>query len=580
MSVAAASVQQHFERDEQDTDTESEDSEDEITDEITDRTMNQRNGVKRREIWKEDLNSNECIVQLATELNKVASEYGLQKIWAQSDGSPHYALRKLVDTYPDQFNKIRFFGGPFHFTLEAWRGIGRLFGDVFLGALLSGYRDTERKRKWFLNPGDPRQTQNETPQILHGLYMAAALSFRRQNGQSGTTAAVWQYMLQRAREEPLVCVVVMYIMFAEAALCIVDSEKATPTCPRGDFELYRSAHRLMLLLWSTTNSYRYMRTTLDQEVEWRTASKREMKINEDVLFTKETVNGKRIFGDTFVEWSVNRIRQFDGKYDRQGLDNRLFATVKLLDDKERMKVNAQGRQKPQFGDRVYESKMIQFSDVHLASLCFAERTRLFDLGHPLRHWRMKGVPGPEIARGAGLSIPVSGTPVPLSEDIIKLLDTAEARITSSLHSYYLPQKMRAASRPDEQNKRFRTVQALSSNKHKHNYFQWAAQWSTNVEELKTLKDGSTKAVNDPNALQELYRWVDRFQTQIQNLPSHDEIRSLRGSEQIKAALANVRQLVFAHGEIERPPPPSRESTGIHISSLDEAMAHALFVCPQ
>eukprot|EP01052_Picozoa_sp_SAG31_P085209 SAG31_NODE_45655_length_258_cov_0.641509_1_plen_50_part_10 len=50
MSVAAASVQQHFERDEEDTD--SEDSEDEFTDEQgTDRTMNQKNGVQRREIW-------------------------------------------------------------------------------------------------------------------------------------------------------------------------------------------------------------------------------------------------------------------------------------------------------------------------------------------------------------------------------------------------------------------------------------------------------------------------------------------------------------------------------------------------
>ena len=404
-SVAEASVQQHLER-EAGGDEESDEDEDEdaVVETQPYRTMGEKNGLKRREIWKEDLNSNECIVQLANELNTLADRHELDMIWAQSDGAPHYAIRKLIDTYPDQYNRIRFFGGPFHFALEAWRGLGRLFGGVFLASLISGYRGTENKRTWFLCPGDPRQTQTETPQILQGLYMAAALAFRRSADGSACDSAteLWEYMLRRAREEPLVFVVILYIMFAEITISVVDSERGTAHKPRGDFELYRSAHRMMLLLWSTTNSFKYMRTTLDQEAEWLTASKREMLINELLLFTKETANGKRLFGDTFVEWNVNIVRKFEGKFDRRGLDNRLLSTVQLLDEKEKAKRHAEGRELPaklSFGEQRATSAKIRFSDVHLAAIRFAERTRLFQVGENLRHWRPRGSLGAAIERG-------------------------------------------------------------------------------------------------------------------------------------------------------------------------------------
>ena len=73
----------------------------------------------------------------------------------------------------------------------------------------------------------------------------------------------------------------------QVTLGVVDSERATPEHERGNFSLYRSCHKIQLLLWASTNSFRYMRSTLDQEVEWATASDRELLMNKLLLFTKE-----------------------------------------------------------------------------------------------------------------------------------------------------------------------------------------------------------------------------------------------------------------------------------------------------
>merc|ERR1740130_1534525 len=133
-------------------------------------------------------------------------------------------------------------------------------------------------------------------------------------------------MLKRAAEEPLAAIVCMFIQFVEVTLGIVDSEGGRGR--KEDFKLYRSCHKIQLLLWVVTNSYRYTRSTFDQMCEWETASDWEMAMNKELLFTKETRHGTPIFADKSVEHQVNQVRKFEGKLDRYGMDNRLHATVK------------------------------------------------------------------------------------------------------------------------------------------------------------------------------------------------------------------------------------------------------------
>ena len=71
----------------------------------------------------------------------------------------------------------------------------------------------------------------------------------------------------------------------KVTLGIVDSEGGRGR--KEDFKLYRSCHKIQLLLWVVTNSYRYTRSTFDQMCEWETASDWEMAMNKELLFTKE-----------------------------------------------------------------------------------------------------------------------------------------------------------------------------------------------------------------------------------------------------------------------------------------------------
>lgn len=99
---------------------------------------------------------------------------------------------------------------------------------------------------------------------------------------------------------------------------------------------------------------------------------------------------------------MNQVRKFEGKLDRYGMDNRLHATVKLLDDKTRsLRFARSARQaNKSFGQGGLGSapKTICFSDVHNAALLFARRTNLWGDG-PLREWK-KARNGPELPAGA------------------------------------------------------------------------------------------------------------------------------------------------------------------------------------
>ena len=144
------------------------------------------------------------------------------------------------------------------------------------------------------------------------------------------------------------------------------------------------------------------------------------------------------------------MRKFEGKLDRRGLDARLHATVLLLDEKELALRHARGPQMNNFfGATNVAPPTITFSDVHLAAIKFAERTNLFAVGEPLRAWKANGPLGEQLLRGVGMSAPVKGKPVPIASDFMELPLTAEARIRSSLDTYYLPAKVRAVSRPEE-----------------------------------------------------------------------------------------------------------------------------------
>jgi hypothetical protein len=53
--------------------------------------------------------------------------------------------------------------GGFHNLKEFWNARGQLFEFSHLRYLVGGWRNSEDKVSWYLFPGDPRQTEMETP---------------------------------------------------------------------------------------------------------------------------------------------------------------------------------------------------------------------------------------------------------------------------------------------------------------------------------------------------------------------------------------------------------------------------------
>jgi hypothetical protein len=86
------------------------------------------------------------------------------------DGSPSYSIIRGMDegtiprVGPGGQDQPALYNSPggFHMSLEMWKMWGALFRDSHLTTLVKTWRPSPGKLDWFLNPGDPRQTEDET----------------------------------------------------------------------------------------------------------------------------------------------------------------------------------------------------------------------------------------------------------------------------------------------------------------------------------------------------------------------------------------------------------------------------------
>ena len=248
-----------------------------------------------------------------------------------------------------------------------------------------------------------------------------------------------------------------------------------------------------------------------------TGSEKELLINKRLLFTKQTVNGHRIFCDRAVEHHIRLIREFDGKTCRNGLDFRLLRSVRCMEQREKLLRGPQISLDRRGGVSVkalHMGKLCGFNEVHVAALRFATRTNLFALGEPLRKYKTHGDVGEALPRGAGLAFPRTESEeyTPINPDFLKLLHTGEARISSSANTYYLPMQRNIVARPDEAGSgRFRTVQPLHKDRKLELHLQWGKLYSIDATEIETAKlGGARKMITKDAAVQEIKDWIQRY----------------------------------------------------------------------
>jgi hypothetical protein len=251
------------------------------------------------------------------------------------DGYPSYTFLTLRAANPDGYKNIHNFIGGFHWDLNMKQRHGLRFGDSHLKYFLHPFRDTDKKKDWYLSPGDPGQTSLEQPEMTDAHYVMAMRGLSKvKHGQPMSAVDVDDWMLERAQEHDLCMTVLMDLRFAEIGYMIRDSEREGK---RGNLQLFRIGAKLSLLLFARTHATKYVRIAVEYWIWWRCCSEADKILYEAFFFTKLTVNGTPIWVDRFVEWMNKDVREYLGKYAKPNQELLLQRAALLLKDRKRDK---------------------------------------------------------------------------------------------------------------------------------------------------------------------------------------------------------------------------------------------------
>jgi hypothetical protein len=200
---------------------------------------------------------------------------------------------------------------------------------------LHPFRDTDKKKDWYLNPGDPGQTALEQPEMTDAHYVMAMRGLSKlKQGQPISAVDVDDYMLERAQDHDLCMTVLMDLRFAEVGFMLRDSEKEGGA---GNPDLFRVGAQLSTLLFARTHATKYVRLAVDYWIWWRCSSEADKVLHKEFCFTKKTVNGKPIWVDRFVEWMNRDMREYLGKYAKPNQEMLLRQAALLLKDRKKVK---------------------------------------------------------------------------------------------------------------------------------------------------------------------------------------------------------------------------------------------------
>ncbi|KAJ1379103.1 hypothetical protein B484DRAFT_462533, partial [Ochromonadaceae sp. CCMP2298] len=179
------------------------------------------------------------------------------------DGSPSYSIIRGMDegtiprVGPGGQEQPALYNSPggFHMSLEMWKMWGALFRDSHLTTLVKTWRLSQAKLDCFLNPGDPRQTEDETEEYLLANYLSAARACAMQQGEEQVTALqVEEYMRKRACEHAAVFDVWLGLQWANVIFMMRGAEGSGE---HGNLELFHKAQRIATLLFALTHATKY-----------------------------------------------------------------------------------------------------------------------------------------------------------------------------------------------------------------------------------------------------------------------------------------------------------------------------------
>ena len=173
--------------------------------------------------------------------------------------------------------------------MKLHNSMGKMFDYIFK-VIYSSYRRTLNRVLWIQFPGDPRQLEQEFPELLQAVYGSAAQYFYDKHKRVPSVSELNEYMLERGKKYPVVGLIILYCRFAEIAKMMKMSERKEP---HGDTELFFTTLRFALTIFTMTHKTDYVNLISNFFVEWEMASPALRAIYKSFIFTQTGPTGVR-----------------------------------------------------------------------------------------------------------------------------------------------------------------------------------------------------------------------------------------------------------------------------------------------
>lgn len=311
------------------------------------------------------------------------------KIFEATDGGPYGIATDLI--YTDEIFKaeeergekrlVEPILGGFHLMLEMFKKSGPMFRNTHLRDVLHLWRESDKQIEWILTPSDPNQSEQETDIIHHATMHAALLGLLhklKKELPNTTTFEVSAKMLDdhmtaRASENPRCAAMLLQISFDCVIRMLKESER------KGDRDLFLGGMKFTQMLFVNSNAYKYVMMVFHMMIMGYCASEAELELIELALFRK-TTNGKLIYTDRSVEWSMKIVRRFLGRFYNRALDQRFKNLTNKLNDNEAFTRKSEIKKEAPQGTSAQseqQNEKIGFNSIYLETLIYLDESRLW-----------------------------------------------------------------------------------------------------------------------------------------------------------------------------------------------------------
>ena len=266
------------------------------------------------------------------------------KVQVLTDGKPaiQFSDAKNRGDAP-VLDDFEFFAGGFHKAKELYMLTGKQHRMTVLHPLLHAVgRLTDGRKKWVEEPGDPNDCAKLFREFAYALRVAIVGEFVASGREvcEATASNLEAYMLERASVCPAAMVTLLWLRDLEVTHWLEDTERDV-NCERG-FKEYRQVLPLMQRIHVVNHATNYTSMVAREILRWKKESPAMIKVFGHFCYTVLTANGKRQWGDRFVENMVRAGRCILGRVWTQSHASRVVGVFANLSNIMQARIGALG----------------------------------------------------------------------------------------------------------------------------------------------------------------------------------------------------------------------------------------------